>query len=77
MAKFNSSQINYLVQVQSIDDWHPQGLIHEIDKRKDLFTGLQEDFADLQSKLSSLSIGEIEHLQLALNHLGAINLEFV
>ncbi|MEH1788381.1 MAG: hypothetical protein V7L23_23055 [Nostoc sp.] len=50
MLRLNSKQLNYLIYIQGLDDWHPLGLLQEIPKHKENFAG---DESELNSLLAA------------------------
>jgi len=78
MLKLTASQLSYLLYVQSLDDWHPQGLLEELFNQKEEYLGNEQDFSKLIKQMESLSVSQIEELQAGLNRLATVpvQLEF-
>ena len=66
--KINARQLSFLLYIQTLDDWHPQGLIKEIITQKETYIGNEEELTNLVNQINNLSVEQIQELQIGLNH---------
>lgn len=70
---FSGQQLEFMANVQSLEDWHCESFI-EVIQEHHVKTPVLDDsqFEDMVSKLRSFSLNKISDLQLALDLLSTI-----
>jgi hypothetical protein len=74
MLKFTQDQLEFLLLVQSQDDWHCEAFVEVAQSQRDMSSKKldENEFKEMVEKLEAFSPSKICDLQTALNYLGSL-----
>jgi hypothetical protein len=74
MLKFTQDQLEFLLLVQSQDDWHCEAFVGVVQSQRDMSSKKldETEFEEMMEKLEAFSQEKICNLQTALNYLGSL-----